>query len=487
MNLRIEIIFFAILAGGSLSVGSAFAQGGTGREAPAPKKTTAAKKSTTVKKNPAATSPGREPSPKSGSNQPANKSQTPEEGLKKTTLPNGLEAWLMLVPNASLTTLGVVYKVGSRNETPDISGATHLIEHLMFKSTSTVPDIAKALQESGARFNGTTSEDHAYFWETMLPDKLEPAIQLEADRMRNLNINDDVLQSTKSVVLEEIRQSGNSNASLANKVLIETAFGERASRYFPGGTSASLEAMTSTKLKSVYDSYYRPNNAAVIVVGNFDRATVIGLLQKYFGAHPAKIPIPTVNLYEPSQTGERRQTVQRPGAVTANVTVAFHIGAKSDADTYALEVLAALLARGSTDGRLNQELRENKGYTYGVHTFLNNGRDPGLFVITLETQKVNVDKVEESIIAELRRVTSEGVSPDEVERSKQFILVQLADRREKTLSIAQELADLYAAEAGPSYETQAARITAVTASDIQRVAQKYLRDNNRTVLRVMPD
>src|SRR5256714_15194299 len=223
-----------------------------------------------------------------------------EEGVREYGLANGLK--LLLVENrvAPVVTVLVVYRVGSRNEAVGHTGATHLLEHMLVKGTPTFnkdrnTQIAATLQKIGADFNATTWYDRTNYFETVPSDKLELAIRLEADRMRNSFIADADRQAEMTVVRNELERGQNEPMMVLDEAVYATAFREHPYHHPTIGWRADVEHVPTARLKEFYDTFYHPSNATAIVVGDFEPAETLALIAQHFGGHPTpRTPIPEV-------------------------------------------------------------------------------------------------------------------------------------------------------------------------------------------------
>jgi zinc protease len=428
-----------------------------------------------------------------------------EDEIEEYRLENGMKVLLVENRVAPVVTVMVLYRVGSRNEAVGYTGATHLLEHMMFKGTPTFnknqnTQIAAALQRIGANFNATTWYDRTNYFETVPSDQMEFAIRLEADRMRNSFIADEDRQSEMTVVRNELERGQNEPSEVLDEAVYAAAFREHPYHHPTIGWRADVEGVPTARLKEFYDTFYHPNNATVILVGDFERADALRLITKYFGAYPASTtPIPEVYTEEPEQQGERRLTIRRAGEL-AIVQMAFHtpgvLGQKTvlsneelarlaanppeENDIYPLVVLSAALSNGVTS-RLYQALVETQLAVYAV-TNADQHRDPGLFnVIAMVTPEVEPSRVEETILAELAKVAEEGLTEEEIEKAKQQIIAQEAYSRDGTFNIALLMSEAEAVADWRYYKDYAKRIERVTREQVQRVAREYFTEDNRTV------
>ena len=427
------------------------------------------------------------------------------EHIREFRLANGLK--LLLVENrvAPVVTFCVLYRVGSRNEAVGHTGATHILEHLMFKGTPSFnkqsnTQIAATLQKIGADFNATTWYDRTNYFETIPSDQLELAIRLEADRMRNSFIADADRQSEMTVVRNELERGQNEPMIVLDEAVYAAAFREHPYHHPTIGWRADVENVPTERLKEFYDTFYHPNNATAILVGDFDEESAIGLVVKYFGGFAATdSPIPEVYTEEPAQQGERRVTIRRAGEL-ALVQVAFHTPAVlgqttvlsnealaersastiTENDIYPLVVLSAALSSGVTS-RLYQALVETE-LAVSVQTNCDQFRDPGLFnIYATVSPAADPREVENVIHKELERVAREGLANEEVAKAVRQIVAQVAYNRDGTAGVAIQISESEAVADWRFYEAYAANISRVTTEDVQRVAQKYFTEDNRTV------
>nr|MDQ3805766.1 insulinase family protein [Acidobacteriota bacterium] len=326
-----------------------------------------------------------------------------EEGVREYRLrANGLKVLLVENRVAPVVTFLVLYRVGSRNEAVGHTGATHLLEHMLFKGTPTFnkerrTQIAATLQRVGADFNATTWYDRTNYFETLPSDALELAAHLEADRMRNSFIADADRRSEMTVVRNELERGQNEPMLVLDEAVYAAAFREHPYHHPTIGWRADVENVPTARLKEFYDTFYHPNNATVIVAGDFERLHALALVEKYFrAAPPSPAPIPEVYTDEPPQQGERRLVIRRAGelplvqvayrapAALGQTTVLSNseLAARAQAppagnDIFPLVVLSNVLSNGVTS-RLYQALVEAE-LAVSVDARVDQFRDPGLF------------------------------------------------------------------------------------------------------------
>jgi zinc protease len=431
------------------------------------------------------------------------------EGVREFRLANGLKLLLMENRVAPVATFLVLYRVGSRNEAVGHTGATHLLEHMLFKGTPTFnkargTQVAATLQRVGADFNATTWYDRTNYFETVPSDALELAVHLEADRMRNSFIADEDRRSEMTVVRNELERGQNEPMLVLDEAVYAAAFREHPYHHPTIGWRADVENVPTARLKEFYDTFYHPNNATAIVVGDFEEAGSLSLVNKYFGAFPASTePIPEVYTDEPRQEGERRLVVRRAGELPL-VQVAFRTPAAlgqervlsnaelaaraaelpASNDIYPLAVLAAALSNGVTS-RLYQSLVESE-LAVSVDARVDQFRDPGLFnVYATAAPGVEAQRVEEAIHRELARA-AEDLSEEEVGKAKRQIAALVAYERDGTHNVAMQMSEAEAVADWRFYKNYPANVARVSAEDVHRVAALYLREDARTVGHFIP-
>lgn len=392
--------------------------------------------------------------------------------------PNGLTVLLAEDHSAPVATFDVTYRVGSRNEAPGTTGATHMLEHLMFKGSPRHnrphgTDATVLLDRVGANSNASTWMDRTNYFASLPSEHLELEIEIEADRMRNAWLHDEDRQAEMTVVRNEYERGENYPLEALDKELWSTAFVAHPYSIPTIGWRSDIERVPIEKLHAFRDTYYWPDNATAIVAGDFDPEDVLGLIAKHFGPLAASAqPIPLVYTEEPPQTGPRRTVVTRPGEVGV-VGVAFKAPRGADADARALDVLQSLLSEGKTSRLYRALIDENLAIGQTVNWLLL--RDPGLFQIyAILAPGVAHQKVEDRILAEIARVQKEGVPADEVARAISQIAARNAFHRDGSQAVMQELNEWVAMGDWTLYATFVDRIRQVTPADVQRVAAQYL-------------
>jgi zinc protease len=373
-----------------------------------------------------------------------------ESGVEELLLEaNGLRVLLLPDQATPVVSACVVYHVGSRNEATGHTGATHLLEHLMFKGSRRFDPrsgrpIARTLERVGASFNATTWFDRTNYYETLSPEHLELALELEADRMRHALLREEDLASEMTVVRNEFERGENEPFDALLKDSFATAFREHPYHHPTIGWRSDIENASIARLREFYDTYYQPDNATLVLVGAFERATALGLVEHHFAPlPPATRPIDQTVTAEPPQQGERRFVLRRAGEV-GWVAVSWRTPEASHPDTHALAVLADAVASGVTS-RLFQRLVE-PGTCLDVQAVAWLLRDPGLFqVFATLNQGSSHEAVETAIRDEVARVARDGIGADELERATVQVEAHTAYHRDSPTQVAAALAEALSA------------------------------------------
>ena len=398
---------------------------------------------------------------------------------------NRLKVLVLTNHVAPVTTFAVVYHVGSRNEAVGHTGATHLLEHLMFKGTREYrrekgTAIAAVLDRLGARFNATTWFDRTNYYETVPSSELDAVLKLEASRMRGSLLRDEDRQPEMTVVRNEFERGENSPFQVLYKQTFAAAFREHPYHHPTIGWKSDIEGVSTKRLKEFYDVFYHPNNATTLLIGDVDEKESLAAIARRFGAiPPSPRPIPEVYTVEPPQEGERRFTVRRTGEV-AWVALSWRTVEARHADTPALAVLGNVLGGGVT-ARLYQALVETS-LTLSVTVVPWQLKDPALFSVFAPVRPgVTPASVEAVIRAEMAKVAAEGVTQAELSKARRQIEADIVFDRDSTDQIAASLSEAIAVADWEWYVDYPAAIGRVTDEDVRRVAAAYFRDDGLTV------
>lgn len=405
-------------------------------------------------------------------------------------LKNGLRVQLAPDHSVPVIALHVAYRVGSKDERKGLTGFAHLFEHMMFKGSENVGDGEHFYQvfTAGGVMNGTTSADMTNYYETLPANQLEMALFLEADRMRSLAITQENLDNQRHAVQEERRlRIDNQPYGRSLERIGELLYDNFAYKHSPIGSMEDLNAASLKDIEEFFATYYAPNNAVLTLVGDFERDEAMRLIEKYFGSIPRRPDPPRVDLNEPPQTAERRETLDDPLARLPHVLIAFKTVPGNTPDQNALEVLGSVLFRGDSS-RLYQKLNKDLELVAGIGGFVDERIGTGSFRISATVRPGRETKeVEAAIYEELERIKREPIAAWELEKAKNTTRFGYYTAIRGTQSRAMLLGSFTIKFDDPNLiNTRVSKLDAVTVRDVQRVARKYLHEKNRAVLITMP-
>lgn len=410
------------------------------------------------------------------------------EGITEYRLQNGLR--VLLFPDASkpTTTVNITYLVGSMRENYGESGMAHLLEHLVFKGTPTNKDITAEFKRRGISFNGTTYLDRTNYFGTFTADdaQLDWLLNLEADRMVNSFIARKDLDSEMTVVRNEMESGETQPFRVLMQRMSSTAFLWHNYGNSTIGARSDVENVNIERLQAFYKTYYQPDNAVLVVAGKFDPAKTLAMIEKAYG----NIKKPTRNLppiytAEPTQDGEREVIVRRVGDTTA-VGLAYHIPATSHADVAALNVLSLVMS-DTPSGRLHKAFVESKKAAFAAQfsqTFAESGLSMGIAMLP---KGADHEVFAKEFIAQIEQINANPITDAEVNRAKAKFNVSFEEAMNNPQATAISLSESIASGDWRLSFVNRDRIEAVTAADVNRVAQAYFKPSNRTLGFFIPD
>jgi zinc protease len=406
---------------------------------------------------------------------------TTVEGITEYRLDTGLRVLLFPEPSRPKVTVDLTVLVGSRHEGYGEAGMAHLLEHMLFKGTPDHPNIPGVLTERGARFGGTTQQDETNYFETLnaTVDNLDFALGLEADRLVHSNVRAEDLATEFSVVRNEFEMGENRPSSVLNERMMAVAYEWHNYGKSIHGSRSDIERVPIENLRTFYRKYYQPDNAVLVVAGQFDPAQALELIRKHFGP----LPRPTRKLgatytEEPAQDGERSVSLRRVGDVQIFGAM-YHVPAGHHPDLAALEVLAdALVAAPS--GRLYKALVGAK-MAAGVSSYTEIFHDPGIFDVAADVRKDrSLAAVRDVVLKVVEGIKEDPLTEEEVERSKVHLLKNIEQESADPNRLAVELGRWTARGDWRLYFLRRDRLEKVTPEQISEVAARYFRASNRT-------
>ncbi len=412
--------------------------------------------------------------------------------FKERKLANGMRIVTYQDNSSPSVTIQVWYDVGSKNDPPKRNGFAHLFEHIMFKSTKNMKSeqMDRMTEDVGGWNNASTSDDVTNYYEVVPSNHLERLIWAEAERMSNLTIDEANFKSERAVVQEEFRQSvlANPYGQLFESIQKES-FNVHPYKRTTIGTLEDLDAATVPDVQNFHKTYYRPDNASLIVVGDFDQTQLDGWIDKYFGkiAGPNST-IPRVTEVEPERTKEKRVTVKAPNVPLPAVAITYLAPPAKDKDIPALQVASAILSGGESS-RLYKELVRNQQVAQEVSFSVDAKTDKGLmyFFAILASGKAP-EMAEKSLLAELKKIQNAPVTAAELAKAKNGMIAGKVHSLETNDGKAFQIGSAIILQGNPNaVNTELAELQAVTIADVQRVMKKYFNDNNRVVIYYVND
>jgi predicted Zn-dependent peptidase len=407
-------------------------------------------------------------------------------------LDNGLT--VMVAPDQSVPVVSVQihYQVGSKNELPGITGISHLFEHLMFRGTEELgpEEFARLLQAKGGEINAFTTKDHTSYFENLPAEHLELALRLEADRLINLKLDEENFQTERDVVISERKlRSVDSPFGLVEEQLYATAYTQHPYSWPIIGWDQDLHRMTLADCLAYYRAYYHPGNMAVVIAGDVDPEAARDLVARHFGqiSSPGRPTFPKVT--EPPQRGERRAVFKKVSQVDAFLA-GFHTVGMDHPDIYPLTLLSVVLSVGRAS-RLYQEFVRS-GRVAEMEAYVSpppwSAQDPDLFLFrAVAAPGADLAQLEADLWDFLEPLKTEGVLEAELTRAKKILKAQTVQSLAKNF-FRGLLVGLFHLKAGDARRVNniLEYYDAVRREDLQRVAQEYLREDNRTVIILKP-
>ncbi len=415
----------------------------------------------------------------------------PQMQIQRSQLDNGLEIMILEDHSTPVVNLQVWYHVGSKNEKAGKTGFAHLFEHIMFQGSENVgvDEHKRYIEEIGGRYNAYTAFDQTVYWETFPANYLERMLWLEADRMRSLKITDENFKAEREVVKEERRlRIENPPFGRLLEIVLEACYKTHPYAHPPIGSMVDLDAASLEDVQDFHALYYVPNNATLVIAGDFDPKQALDWVNQYFRGIPRGKPISRELPAEAAQKEERRVTEYDTKAPLPAVILAYHVPGDGDPDIYALQVAGNILSAGQSSRLYRKMVYEQQMAVAAAGQTLSL-EDPGVFAFfAIMNQGKSAEEGEKSLLEEIRRLKEEPVTDTELLKAKNQFVSELVFGRESV----QEKADAVGRAAVLLGDVglvnkELERFQKVTAADIQRVAAKYFGDNNRTVVFLLPE
>ncbi len=412
--------------------------------------------------------------------------------FKERMLPNGMRIVSYQDNSSPSVTIQVWYDVGSKNDPIGRNGFAHLFEHIMFKSTKNMKSeqFDRMTEDVGGWNNASTSDDVTNYLEVVPSNHLERILWAEAERMTNLTVDEANFLSERKVVQEEYRQSVLANPyGLFYEAIQKNSFNVHPYKRTTIGTLADLDAATVQDVQNFHKTFYRPDNASLIVVGDFEQSKFDAWVDKYFGnlSKPSST-IPRVSEVEPERTAEKRLVVKAPNVPFPAVAITYLAPTAKEKDMAALQIASSILSSGESS-RLYKELVRKQQIAQEASFGVEAKTDKGLmyFTATLASEKTP-EQAEKALLAELKKIQTMPVTANELAKAKNGIVADKVRRLETNDGKAYQIGAAIILNGTPNAaNTELAELQAVTIADVQRVMKKYFTDKNRVVIYYIND
>ena len=419
--------------------------------------------------------------------------QTPKQmrvDFKETTLKNGLRVITIEDSTAPVVAISVTYNVGSRDEKAGRTGFAHLFEHMMFQGSENVGkgEHFTLVFNNGGTMNGTTNADRTNYFEALPANQLDLALFLEADRMKSLAITKENLDNQRNAVQEE-RRLGVDNAPYGqtDELIDSLIYDNFAYKHSTIGSMDDLNAASVEDVASFFKTYYAPNNATLVLVGDFKTEDALNRIRKNFESIPQQPKPPAVDMTEPAQKAERRANLDDQLARATRVDIAFKAAQGNTPEFYALQVLSSALQNGQSS-RLFQKLVKEKQLATTVSGYMDERRGTGAFYIqaTVAPGKNPAD-VEAAIYEEIEKMKTAAIADFELAKAKNNSRRQFITGLQSSLNRAVQMGIYATYFNDPNLiNTRLDKVNQVTAAQVQAAASKYLLPTNRVVIVTTP-
>ena len=416
----------------------------------------------------------------------------PKLEVQEHTLANGLRLLMHEDHSVPVAAVSVWYQVGSKDERAGRSGFAHLFEHIMFKGSANLAaeEHRNFITSIGGVYNASTNWDSTIYYEAIPSNYLERILWMEADRLRSLDVSEENFKSERDVVKEERRLRIESPPfGRLLEVVFQNTYKTHPYRILPIGSMADLDAATLQDVRDFHATYYVPNNAILVVTGDFDQAQVKRWVEAYFGPIPkGGKPIPREIPQEPAQTAERRAVDYHANTPLPAVVLTYHVPEAVNSDVYALQVASNILSAGESS-RLYRRMVYEKQIALGAGGQAFVLEDPGVFFFFAFLQSgQKPEDAEKELEAEIERLKSEPVSETELAKARNQLISELVFGRQTVQNKADAIGYASAVLGDVSLvNRQLAEYQKVTAADVQRVAKTYFKPENRTAVYMLPE
>ncbi|HEY8185541.1 MAG TPA: pitrilysin family protein [Pyrinomonadaceae bacterium] len=416
----------------------------------------------------------------------------PRINFQEKTLPNGMRVLSAVDHSSPTVAIQVWYHVGSKDDPAGRSGFAHLFEHIMFKATKNMKSemMDRLTEDVGGFNNAFTNPDVTVYYEVVPSNYLETLLWAEADRLSGLTVDEPNFKSERSVVEEEYRQSYLAPPyGMLDYLIEQQSFTTHPYKRPTIGSIEDLEAASLENVRAFHEIFYRPDNATLVVVGDFDPKQLDAWVTKYLAPIPKPaIPLPRVNTQEPARTAERRITHYAPNVPLPAIALTYLTPSEKNPDAEPLQVAATILAQGDSS-RLYRSLTYEQELVQSADATVDLREDASVFYFNLVLASgKKPEEVERALLAEIKKVQDAPVSAAELDKAKNQLVTQELQQRETSNGKALALGSAAVLRGDPNrVNTDLAKLQAVTAADVQRVMKQYFTVANRLVIYYLPE
>jgi zinc protease len=409
-------------------------------------------------------------------------------GIMKYELDNGLTVILKENHQANVVAFHMWVKVGSADETDDISGISHVYEHMLFKGTKKrgVGEIAGTVEASGGDINAFTSLDQTVYHITMASEFFDTGLDIMADAIQFSSFDAGELEKEQEVIVEEIKRGLDMPGRKLNMKFFETTYGVHTYRRPVIGTEETVRALTREKIIEYFQKWYRPNNMTFVIVGDFDKDSAIKKVNELFKDFPNGESIKVARPAEPEQK-EFRFAVIKEDVSETHMNFGYHIPSVRHEDNAALDVLALLLGQGESS-RLYASIKSKKSLVHSIYSYAFTPKDPGILMIGVMLEEKNINDMIKETTKELERLKYELVSQEELDKAKLNLESDFIYEKETVQGQARKLGYFATSLGDYLYEYKYLKnIRSVTLEDVRRVANEYINTTNLTIAALLPE
>jgi len=392
-----------------------------------------------------------------------------------TTLDNGLRVITTSIPTAQAAAVAFFVGIGSRGETPRTNGLSHYIEHMLFKGTNrrpTAPEISQAIEGAGGSLNAYTTRELTCYWNNLPFEAVETGIDVIADMIQHALLDNEEINRERTVVQQEIRRSHDSPGAWVGELIGQAVFGDQPVGWPVAGTLETVEGVQRSDFIEHMQAFYSAENAVFSVSGNIEHGPVVEMARRHF----TDLPMSPAAEVSPARFGlpEQRIIVEEREIEQTNLALSMQAIGRSDPDRHALDVMNAVLGRGMSS-RLFKEVRERRGLAYSVSSSSSRLRDIGTLNVSAGVTREHEEEALRVIVSELHRLVDEPVPEDELRRAIDYVAGSLRLSQETAMSQGQRNGNQLLQDGElESIDEQVAAIRAITAGDVQKVAQRVI-------------